>query len=569
MLHLPGLILDLGIILITAGFTTLLFRKFNQPVVLGYIIAGLLVGPQFSFFPTVTDTASVKVWAEIGVIILMFSLGLEFNFKKLAMLGKSVAATALFEITFMLTLGYLVGQLLGWSFMDSLFLGGIISISSTTIIVSSMEELKLKTQAFAHFVFGILVIEDIVAVLILVLLSTVAVTKNLSGFDLLLSSGRLLFFIVLWFLVGIYLLPLFLKKIRNLMTDETTLVVSLALCLLMVVIATQLGFSAALGAFVMGSLLSDTTEGRKVEVLIVPIKNLFAAIFFVSVGMLIDLEVLKDHGLEVLLITAVLIYGKVLSVAVGAFLSGRSHKDSLQAGMSLAQIGEFSFIIAALGLSLNVTSDFLYPIAVSVSAITIFTTPYLMKNAFSMALYLEKKLPTTTLTHMRYYHITLNKQTESPLWMVIYRAFAMKVFFNAVIIVGIWQIFYKYFLPLFVSSYGEPLWLISLTALLGLVISAPFLWAIIMGRPSSSIQAEEFIRVKKLVLGIFVTRATIAIALVVYFLNLYSPLASVFGLLLLFSISILIFSSRRLAETIYHSLESRFLEHLGVTQSSN
>ncbi len=569
MLHLPDLILDLGIILITAGFTTLLFKKFNQPIVLGYIIAGLLVGPQFTFLPAVTDTVSVKVWAEIGVIILMFTLGLEFNFKKLATLGKSVAATAFFEIIFMLTLGYLVGQILDWSFMDSLFLGGIISISSTTIIVSSMEELKLKTQAFSQFVFGILVIEDIAAVLILVILSTVAVTKTLVGVDFLISSGRLLFFIVLWFLIGIYLLPLFLKKIRTLMTDETTLIVSLALCLLMVIIATQLGFSAALGAFVMGSLLSDTIEGRKVEILIIPIKNLFAAIFFVSVGMLIDLEILKEHGFEVLLIAAVLIYGKILSVAVGAFLSGRNLKDSLQSGISLAQIGEFSFIIAALGLSLKVTSDFLYPIAVAVSALTTFTTPYLMKNAFHIALYLEKKLPTTTLTHMRYYHITLNKETETPLWMVIYRAFALKVFFNGILVVGIWQIFYHYFLPLFVSKYEESVWLIALLGLLGLVISAPFLWAIIMGRPSSSIEVHELFRLKKLVFGIFITRAALATALIVHFLNLFSPLASAFGLLALFSISLLIFSSRRMAERVYDRLESQFLEHLGIIHSKN
>ena len=370
MIHLPDLIQDLGLILMAAALVTILFKKLKQPVVLGYLIAGFLVGPNFAFLPTVKDHASILIWAEIGVIFMLFGLGLEFSFKKLKKVGKSASITASFEILCMLGCGYLTGQLLGWSKMDSLFLGGILSISSTTIIVRAFDELNLKGRSFVSLVFGVLIVEDLIAILLLVLLSSVAVTQSLSGSELLFSALRLGFFLIIWFLLGIYLLPVLLRNFREHLSDETMLIVSLGLCLMMVVIATQVGFSPALGAFVMGSILAETPKGQRIEQLLLPVKNLFSAIFFVSVGMLINTRILLSHFDIILLIAVVTIAGKFVSSLIGALLSGRSLKSSVQAGMSLAQIGEFSFIIATLGVTLKVTSDFLYPIAVAVCALT-------------------------------------------------------------------------------------------------------------------------------------------------------------------------------------------------------
>jgi CPA2 family monovalent cation:H+ antiporter-2 len=377
MTHLPHLITDLGLILAVAGITTLLFKKIKQPVVLGYIIAGLLVGPHVSLIPTVVDDEAIKTWSEIGVIFLLFSLGLEFSFKKLVKVGGSASITAVVEIVLMIAVGYGAGIFMGWSPMDSIFLGAILSMSSTTIIIRAFDELGVRTRKFAGLVFGILIVEDLVAILLLVLLSTLAVSQQFAGGELLMQLLKLAFFLILWFLAGIFFIPTFLKRTQKLMNDETMLIVSLALCLLMVVLAVAVGFSAALGAFIMGSILAETTQAERIEHLIKSVKDLFGAIFFVSVGMMIDPKVLIEYAGPVLIVTLLTITGKFLATAIGALLSGQSLKHSVQAGMSLAQIGEFSFIIASLGLSLKVTSAFLYPIAVAASAVTTFTTPFL------------------------------------------------------------------------------------------------------------------------------------------------------------------------------------------------
>ena len=331
MIHLPALIQDLGIILIVAAIVTLLCKKLKQPVVLGYLIAGFLVGPHIPFIPTVTDTESIKVWAEIGVIFLLFGLGLEFSFKKLAKVGKSASITGIVEIVFMLGAGYLTGKILGWSTMDSLFLGGILSISSTTIIVRAFDELGMKGRNFAGLVFGVLIVEDLIAILLLVILSSLAVTASMSGGDLLSSSVRLGFFMALWFLLGIYILPVFLKKIQIFLSDETMLIVSIGLCLMMVIVATHAGFSPALGAFVMGSLLAETREGHRIEHLLIPVRDLFAAVFFVSVGMMIDPKILSEYFGIIVLMTVITILGKLISTTLGALASGRSLKNSVQA----------------------------------------------------------------------------------------------------------------------------------------------------------------------------------------------------------------------------------------------
>ena len=379
MSHLPTLIQDLALILVIAGITTLLFKKLKQPLALGYILAGLLVGPNFSLLPTISDMDGVKVWADIGVIFLLFSLGLEFSFKKLAKVGGTAGITGLFEIICMMLLGYISGWLLGWPVMDRIFLGGIIAISSTTIIIRAFDELGVKTKKFASLVYGILVVEDLIAVLLMVLLSTLAVSRESAGAEMLQSVLKLILFLFLWFMTGIFLLPRFLKWTAKLINDETLLIISLGLCFLMVVLATYAGFSAPLGAFITGSALAGTNQAEKIQVLLQPLKSLFGAIFFVSVGLLIDPALLMQYIVPVIILSLVVILGKTVNVTAGALIARQPLQDALPAGMSMAQIGEFSFIIATLGLSLNVTGEYLYPIAVGVSVITTFSTPYMIR----------------------------------------------------------------------------------------------------------------------------------------------------------------------------------------------
>ena len=455
MIHLPQLIQDLGVILVTAAVVTVLFKKLKQPVVLGYLIAGFLLSPHVTFLPTVKDTTAVTIWAEIGVIILLFGLGLEFSFKKLARVGKSASVTAVVEVIFMLLVGYVAGQFLGWNSMDSLFLGGILSISSTTIIVRAFDELGLKSRRFVSLVFGVLVVEDIVAILLLVLLSTVAVSRTLSGTELMVSGAKLGFFLILWFVMGIYLLPPLISRIRHLLSDETVLVVALGLCLLMVIIATQVGFSPALGAFIMGSLLAETKEGHRIEKLIHPVRDLFAAVFFVSVGMLIDPTMIVQYRYEILFISAITITGKLLSSAFGALISGSSLRHSLQVGMSLAQIGEFSFIIATLGLTLKVTSPFLYPIAVAVSALTTFTTPYLIKSADPLCDWVQKKLPQNLHQLLeRYQSAVQSEGSTAGIPGLLWQAFGWRLLLNAIVVTAVFLAAEKFGIKTAESIFG-------------------------------------------------------------------------------------------------------------------
>ena len=379
MSHLPSLITDLALILISAGIITLLFKWLKQPLVLGYIIAGVLAGPYFKFLPTVSDLGSINIWAEIGVIFLLFSLGLEFSFKKLINVGGTAVITAVTEVISMLLVGFGIGIVLGWSLMNSIFLGGMLSMSSTTIIIKAFDDLGLKKQKFTGIVFGVLVVEDLVAILMMVLLSTFSGSSGFEGNVILESILKVIFFLILWFLIGTFLLPGLLNRVKKLMNDETMLIIALGLCLGMVVLATNTGFSAALGAFIMGSILAGTIEAENIEHIITPVKNLFGAIFFVSVGMMVNPAVLVEYAIPVLLITLATIFGKAFFSSLGVLLSGQSLKTSIRSGFSLAQIGEFAFIIAALGVSLNVLDAYVYPVIVAVSVITTFTTPYMIR----------------------------------------------------------------------------------------------------------------------------------------------------------------------------------------------
>ena len=380
-MHIPELISDLAIMLLTAGIVTVLFKKFNLPLVLGYILAGFLIGPYMPLFFTVADSTSISTWSEIGIIILMFALGLEFNLHKLAEVGLTGFITALTEVGGMMLLGYAAGQALGWSVMDSIFLGGMLSMSSTTIIIKAFDELGMQQESFAGIVFGTLIIEDIAGIFMMIILSTISGSDNISGGALAEKLLILVLYLAVWLILGIYLLPTLLNKASTFMNDETLLLMSLGICFGMVLLADALGFSSALGAFLAGSLLAGTIHAERIEHLTEPVKMLFGAVFFLSVGMMIEPSMIVDYRWPILIISLVTIFGKLLFSSLGVLFSGNSMKDAVHCGCSLAQIGEFAFIIASLGLSLGAIADYIYPIIVSVSVLTTLTTPLFIKNS--------------------------------------------------------------------------------------------------------------------------------------------------------------------------------------------
>jgi CPA2 family monovalent cation:H+ antiporter-2 len=556
--HLEPLITDLGLILMTAGIAVVIFRKLKQPLVLGYLIAGFLAGNHFDFFPSIKDIKSVEIWAEIGIIFLLFSLGLEFSFKKLMKVGGTASITAGVQIFTMCFVGYAVGQWLGWPTMDSIFLGAILSISSTTIILKSFEELGVKTQKFAGIVVGSLIVQDVLAILIMVLLSTIAVSNQFSGSDLLMSVLKLVFFLVLWFLGGIFIVPTLLKKIKHLLTDEMLLILSLALCLTMVIIAANVGFSPALGAFIMGSIIAETTQAEHIEHLIKPVKNLFGAVFFVSVGMLIDPDALYTHALPVLVLSFVTIFGQSISSTFGALLSGQPLKDSIRTGMSLSQIGEFSFIIATLGVTLNATNSFLYPIVVAVSAVTVFTTPFMIKYSLPFSEYAAHKLPRKWTKRIERYSASTQAIKTVSLWQSVINAFLIQVIVLVVIIIAVIILSSQYILPI-VNDYhlGSPI-----GALITLVILSPFLWALAFRRVATK-EVEELMHDRKSrgpLTMLFFIRILLSIFFIGLLLNIFfSPQIAL--IVLIIAIGIYLAFQRKL-HTQYHKIENHFLANL-------
>ncbi|HPS12458.1 MAG TPA: cation:proton antiporter, partial [Prolixibacteraceae bacterium] len=557
MSHLPALIIDLALILGAAALVTLLFKRLKQPVVLGYIIAGFLVGPNIRLFPTVVEPEIIRTWADIGVIFLLFGLGLEFSFKKLLKVGGVAGLTAIIEVSCTLLLGYGVGKLMGWSPMDCLFLGGILAIASTTIIIRAFDELGVRNQKFASIVTGVLVVEDLVAVLLMVLLSTVAVSKTFSGAEMLREVFKLAFFLILWFVTGIFFIPTIFRKIRLLINDETLLVISLALCLLMVVFATYVGFSSALGAFIMGSILAETTKAEKIEQLTLSIKTFFGAIFFVSVGMLIDPQMLIKHAVPIIVATLVLLLGKPLFVTIGALVSGQPLKIAVQSGMSLSQIGEFSFIIAGLGLSLNVTSDFLYPVAVAVSVLTTFTTPYMIRLSEPWYTFLDRILPPRIKNTLSQYSAGAQHITDVSDWKKVIKAYFLNVAIFSVIIITIIVLSTQYLSPLF-SRFG---WHDAITAVVTLAVLSPFLWALAFRRPQR--QAYANVWMNKIKRGPLVMLQISRILLMIIYIGfllfqLLSLTAAFWGVII--SCLILVLFSGRIRK-FYGRIESRFLSN--------
>jgi CPA2 family monovalent cation:H+ antiporter-2 len=557
VVHLPDLISDLGLILVTAAIAVLIFRLLKQPLVLGYLVAGFLAGSQFDFFPTVKDLNSVTVWAEIGVIFLLFSLGLEFSFKKLMKVGGTASITASTQIIGMVSIGYLVGYWMGWGKMNSLFLGVILSISSTTIILKTFDELGVKAQKFAGNVIGALIVQDILAILMMVLISTIAVGQQFSGSELLQSVFKLIFFLTIWFVVGIFFIPTLLKKAKHLLTDEMLLIISLALCLLMVLFAANVGFSPALGAFIMGSIIAETTQAEHIEHLVKPVKDLFGAVFFVSVGMMIDPEMLVKYAIPVAILTLVVIIGQSVLSTIGTLISGQPLKQSIQTGMSLSQIGEFSFIIAALGITLKVTSDFLYPIVVAVSAITTFTTPFMVKFSTPFSEFLENNLPKKWIKRIERFSANTQSIRSESNWQIVLRAYLVQVLIHSTIIASIILLSSTYVLPLL----KESMFAHVIVALLTLVIISPFLYALSLRRVAID-QVNELLKQRKYRGPIFMMvflRAILTLVFLGFLLNVFfSPIIAFIALLV--CLLLFYFFPKKLTAR-YYKIEERFIKN--------
>lgn len=484
MSHLAPLISDLALILVCAGIMTLIFKKLKQPLVLGYIVAGFIASPHFRLTPSVTDIDSIKTWSDIGVIFLLFALGLDFSFKKLMKMGSSVMISACTIIFFMIMVGILVGWSFGWNKMDCIYLGGMLAMSSTTIIYKAFDDLGLRQQNFAGLVLSILIIEDILAIVLMVMLSTMAVSSNFEGSEMVASILKLIFFLILWFVVGLYLIPTFLKRYRKLMNNETLLIFSLGLCFGMVVIAAKVGFSPAFGAFIMGSILSETLDSEQIEKLVSPVKDLFGAIFFVSVGMMVEPELIVKYSIPILVIVFAIITGQTIFGTLGVLLSGQSLKTSMQCGFSLTQIGEFAFIIASLGVSLGVTSDFLYPIVVTVSVITTFLTPYMIRISLPSYNFISRKIPSRWMNLIDRYSGAAQIASSQSNWKALMNAIVRIVVVYSVLSVAGIALCLNVISPFIIETIGDA-WGPFVSAAITIIAIAPFLRALIMKKNHS------------------------------------------------------------------------------------
>ncbi|NMY36013.1 MULTISPECIES: cation:proton antiporter [unclassified Pseudomonas] len=392
-MHAISFIQDLAVIMLVAGVVTILFHRFKQPVVLGYIVAGFIIGPHTPPFGLIHDEQTIKTLAELGVIFLMFCLGLEFSLRKLFKVGATAFIAAFMEITLMIWIGYEIGRWFDWNTMDSLFLGAILAISSTTIIVKALNDLKMKNERFAQLIFGVLIVEDILGIGIIALLSSIAVSGSVSPEEVFSTVGKLSLFMIVALVIGILLVPRVLAYVARFESNEMLLITVLGLCFGFCLLVVKLEYSMVLGAFLIGAIMAESRQLLKIEGLIEPVRDLFSAIFFVAIGLMLDPAILWEYALPIVVITCAVVLGKMLSCGLGAFIAGNDGRTSLRVGMGLSQIGEFSFIIAALGMTLQVTSSFLYPVAVAVSVLTTLMTPYLIRAADPLSLKLAQVMP--------------------------------------------------------------------------------------------------------------------------------------------------------------------------------
>lgn len=480
---------DLCIIMLIAAVTSLVFKLLKQPVVLGYIVAGIIIGPYVIGDSWISNEESVETWGEIGVLFLLFAMGLEFSFKKLLKMGSTALVAAGVIVVGMMFVGFMTGRLLGWNEMNSLFLGGMLCMSSTTIVFKALDDLGLRSQKFAKICFSILVVEDLFAIILMVLLSSIATSRSFEGTALVLEVLKLVAYLVMWFFVGIVVLPTFLRGFRKHLSDELLTILSIGLCLGMVLMAVNAGFSSALGAFVMGSLLAETIEAERIENLIQPIKNVFGSIFFVSVGMMINPTQLVNYWQPILIITLVVVVGQAFFATVGTLLSGQSLKVSVQTGFSLTQIGEFAFIIATLGMTLGVTDDSLYPIVVAVSVITTFLTPFIIKKANSAYKLLERILPESFKTLINNYSNNRNTVSKEEGFSHLFKRSITRILIYGIVALFIYFMFFLYLQPFLKSMIPDsvPTVIVNIIMLaIVLILVSPFIWSIALYQLRSS-----------------------------------------------------------------------------------
>lgn len=573
MSQLDPMIADLALILICAGVMTLLFKSLKQPIVLGYIVAGFLASPNMPYMPSVTDMHGIHLWSEIGVIFLLFALGLEFSFKKILKMGAAPIIAAVSIILAMMYVGSSVGSLFGWSNMDCIFLGGMLAMSSTTIIFKAFDDMGLRKKRFAGLVLSVLIIEDILAIVLMVMLSTMAVSKQFEGTKMLESILQLGLYLVLWFTVGLFLIPLALRKLKPLMNSETLLITALALCFGMVVAASAAGFSAAFGAFVMGSILAETVEAETIEHLVSPVKNLFGAIFFVSVGMMVDVALIIEYIVPIVSIIAAVILGQTILSTCGFLLSGQSLKTSMQCSFSLTQIGEFAFILATLGTSLHVTSDFLYPIVVAVSVFTTFTTPYMIRLAEPAYRMIVRILPAKLIAKLE--RNTDEKDEKAPdqqqqMWNSIFKRFVFTMLINSVLCIAVMAIMLYYGEP-FIAGFVPDKWLHPVTALITLILCAPFLWMLLRsGADDPDVNAlwdsGAHWRIRMTAYGVL--RIIITAAIVSYIVDYAIPWSKLLGVFAIVVILFIIFFSSIL-EKQGKGLTRKFNENLNARERMN
>jgi CPA2 family monovalent cation:H+ antiporter-2 len=565
---------DLALILICAGVMTLLFKSLKQPIVLGYIVAGFLASPNMPYMPSVSDMHGVHLWSEIGVVFLLFALGLEFSFKKILKMGAAPMIAAIAIILGMMYVGSLAGQLFGWSDMDCIYLGGMLAMSSTTIIFKAFDDMGLRQERFAGLVLSVLIIEDILAIVLMVMLSTLAVSKEFEGSQMLTSILQLGFFLILWFTVGIYLIPLFLKKAKPLMNEETLLITALALCFGMVVFASAVGFSAAFGAFVMGSILAETVEAKQIEHLVAPVKNLFGAIFFVSVGMMVDVALIIEYIVPILCIIAAIMLGQTILSTCGFLLSGQSLKTSMQCSFSLTQIGEFAFILATLGTSLHVTSDFLYPIVVAVSVFTTFTTPYMIRLAVPAYNVVARVLPAKWVEKLERNASEGAEETETNemrlLWRTEMKKFIFIMLINSVLCVAVIAIMYYYGVPLIYGMLPAP-WSGIVTAFVTLSACGPFLWSLMrQGGNSDNVNRlwHEGGRNERVKMTAFaILRLAIGAVFIAYIIGNTLPKSGLLGIFAVIAVGLFIFMSPSL-EKRSDSMTRTFTENLNKSEQN-
>ncbi len=561
-MNIEGLITDLAFILLLGAGVTVLFKWIKQPVVLGYIVAGFLASPHFEYLPSVTTEENIDFWAQIGIIILLFSLGLEFSFKKLLNSGGSAAVTALIIVAGMMCAGFAIGHVMGFTMINCVFLGGMLSMSSTTIIIKAFNDLGLRQKKFTSLVLAVLVVEDMFAVVMMVLLSSIAINDSVEGGELLYSVAKLVFFLVIWFLVGVFVLPSLFRSWNRFLNSETLLVVSMGLCLGMAVFSVYCGFSMALGAFVMGSILAGTSYAERIEHVVMPVKDLFGAVFFISVGMMVQPAIIVQYWLPILILSLAVIVGMIVFGTFGMLVTGQTLLVAIESGFSLTQIGEFAFIIATLGMSLGVLDSSIYPIVVAVSVLTTFTTPYFIKMAPGVYKVVERHLPgRLNFLIDRYRKEALRSNAVERQWVVTLKRYLWRTVLYSIILIAITIISRQYLMPWLSGFVAEP-WGKLVCAAMTLAAMSPFLFALLLPitkNKAEGKQASFQANVPRIVMSIF--RFIIALMFVVYVLTwLYSMtvgvsvgVAAIFLIIMLFSRNV----KERMA-----AIESKFLDNL-------